>query len=59
METAEYGVKQYFTRVKRYLTDIFYFMGHKVEKTESRPKIVAKSQQSLFNKSNRIEICSQ
>ena len=54
METAEYGVKRYFIRLR-----LSYFMGHKVEKTESRPKIVAKSQQSLFNKSNRIEICSQ
>ena len=33
-------------------------MGHKVEKMESRSKIVTKSQQSLLNKSNRIEIRS-
>ena len=45
--------KQYFITFRP-----FHFRGHKVEKTESRSKIVAKSQQSLLNKSNRKEIRS-
>ena len=35
-----------------------HFMGYKVKKSESCSKIVTKSQQSLLNKSNRIEIRS-
>ena len=35
---------------------LFFIVGHKVEKMESRSEIVTKSQQSLLNKSNRIEI---
>ena len=37
---------------------LFHFIGHKVEKTKPRSKIVTKSQQSLLNKSNRMEIRS-
>ena len=59
-EKTEFGVgvrsdvlKRYFIRLR-----LFHFIGHKVEKTESRSKIVTKSQQSLLNESNRIEIRS-
>ena len=41
-----------------YESPSFHFLEHKVGKTESRSKIVAKAQQSLFNKSNRTEIRS-
>ena len=46
-------LKRYFIRLR-----LFHFMGHKVEKTKSRSKIVTKSQKSLLKKSNRIEIRS-
>ena len=46
-------LKRYFIRLR-----LFHFMGHKVEKTESRSKIVTKSQQSIFNESNRMDIRS-
>ena len=59
-EKTEFGVgvrshalKRYFIRLR-----LFHFMGHKVEKTESRSKIVTKSQKLLLKKSNRIEIRS-
>ena len=43
-------LKRYFIRLR-----LFHFMGHKVEKTESRSKIVTISRQSLLNKSNMSE----
>ena len=54
VEKTECGVG-----VQSHESDIlFIFIGHKVEKEESRSKIVTKSQQSLLNKSKRIKIRS-
>ena len=60
VEKTECGVgvpsdvlKRYFIRLR-----VFHFIGHKVEKTESRSNIVIKSQQLLLNESNRVKIRS-
>ena len=51
--STESCFKAYFIRLR-----LFHFMGHKVEKTKSRSKVVTKFQKSLLKKSNRIEIRS-